>query len=159
MANFDLFESWLHFWALMLFNSSYLKLCYFLAMQGSFVILVCSDASTLLVYKDSSLQWNCKLPFAPLVIQVAKFQVNRTNWKVYIRSISLQTGIEFNWANVVPLYSYSFIDWIRLVLNSRLKDFWWSSRQVGTLIFRTWAPKWFSTDFRCPIVVWIGSIA
>lgn len=44
-------------------------------MQGSFVILVCSAASTLLVYKDGFLQWNCKLPFAPLVIQIAKFQV------------------------------------------------------------------------------------
>ena len=45
------------------------------AMQDGLVILVCSDASTLLVYKDSSLQWNCKLPFTALVIRIGQFQV------------------------------------------------------------------------------------
>ena len=38
------------------------------------VVCICSDASTLLVYKSNAIEWNCKLPVTPLAIQIGSFQ-------------------------------------------------------------------------------------
>jgi len=39
------------------------------------VVCICSDASTLLVYKSNAIEWNCKLPVTPLAIHIGSFQV------------------------------------------------------------------------------------
>jgi len=45
--------------------------------SNSLVILVCTDAKTLIVYKDNAVVWNCKFSFSPIAIKTANLQVNK----------------------------------------------------------------------------------
>ena len=38
------------------------------------MILVCTEAKTLMVYKENAVAWNCKLSFVPLAMKIANFE-------------------------------------------------------------------------------------
>lgn len=51
-------------------------LLFFTEPDGKLMVLVVADTDTLLLYEGTTLKWSAQLPFTPVAIARAHFQVN-----------------------------------------------------------------------------------
>ena len=55
------------------------------------IVLTCTEAGTLLVHKQDTLCWNCKLPSAPIALKTGRFKVVvfTTSIQMFLSSIAV----------------------------------------------------------------------